>query len=213
MVVFIVGIGISDVGTNDHRRDNDQRDDDDHCGDDNDDLGPRSMKQTLASKHIDTVRPYHVNCSIDPAGYRDVIKDIHTSAVADTITSMNHSRLLEGPHPDAFASEKTLSCAERSILAQLRTGECHLLMDYQTKVGRADSALCPEGRFRCHTAQQLFSGDSAPTKLSTRDLWENLVAAVEFLKTLPSFSRMVSSNAAAPRPPREPPPSGPPRVS
>ena len=131
---------------------------------------------------------------------------MHTAAVSSAIDAISHSRVLDGPRPDISPSELSLSRADRSTLAQLRTGECHLLMDYQSKVGRSTSALCPGCRFRRHTVTYLFSCYARPSDLSPRDLWENPVDAVAFLKSLPSFARLLPLNPTPPRPPPEPPP-------
>ena len=159
-----------------------------------------------------TVSPFLTNGVIDPADYKNALKAIHTNSVTDSIAKLGQSRILGMQRPDISASEFGLSREERCTLAQLRTGECKNLNDYLAKIGRSDSALCPECRFRRHTVEHLFNCDAVPTDLSTRDLWINPVTAIDFLKTLPSFSRLVSLNPPAPRPPPEPPPSGPPRA-
>ena len=168
--------------------------------------GPRKMKKTLASKHLPSVESHLTDGKTDIALYKSIIGKIHTEVVANTIQTINHSRVLDGPRPDISASELSLSRADRTTLAQLRTGDCHLLNDYLVKTGRSNDAACPECRFRRHTVNHLFSCDATPTNLTTRSLWEDPVDAISFLKTLPSFSRLVSTNPPPPRPPPEPPP-------
>ena len=168
--------------------------------------GPRLMKASLFSKHHSMV------AAIAPSGittnteYRRVLKEIHTNAVSDAISRNKFNRVLGHDRPEIDPSESNLSRAERSTLAQLRTGECQLLNDYLTKVGRSNSALCPECRFQRHTVAHLFRCDAVETNLSLEDLWTNPVDVATFLKTLPSFSRLASTDAPAPRPPPEPPP-------
>ena len=166
------------------------------------------MKNTLQSKHLSSVASHLNNGSTDPATYRATLTAIHTEAVSRTVASHSFSRILGSARPAISPSESTLSQAERSTLAQLRSGQCHHLLDYQLKVGRSPTAVCPECRFRRHTVEHLFSCDARPTSLTTRDLWVNPVMAVSFLRSLPSFSHLAtpSADTPAPRPPPEPPP-------
>ena len=53
---------------------------------------------------------------------------------------------------------------------------------------------------RRHTARHLFDCDAKPTSLSVKDLWEDPVAVISFLKTLPSFSFLLP-----PEQPQSPP--------
>ena len=170
--------------------------------------GPRLMKASLFSKHHPTVSAIAPSGITSNTEYRRTLKEIHTGAVSDAVSKNNFSRILGRVRPDIDPSESTLSRAERSALAQLRSGECQLLNDYLAKVGRSNSALCPECRFQRHTVAHLFRCDAVETNLSLEDLWTNPVDVATFLKSLPSFSRLASSDAPAPRPPPEPPPSG-----
>ena len=123
--------------------------------------------------------------------------------------NFSYSRVLGGNLPSISPSESSLLRAKRSTLAQLRSGQCHLLQDYQQRIDKPTSAVCPETecRYRRHTVSHLFSCNTRPTGLSTRDLWINPVTAVTFLRTLPSFSSLATIDAVpAPRPPPEPPP-------
>ena len=123
--------------------------------------------------------------------------------------NFSYSRVLGGNLPSISPSESSLLRAKRSTLAQLRSGQCHLLQDYQQRIDKTTSAVCPETecRYRRHTVSHLFSCNTRPTGLSTRDLWINPVTAVTFLRTLPSFSSLATIDAVpAPRPPPEPPP-------
>ena len=169
-------------------------------------VGPRHMKNTLSSKHLNSVAPRLSNGITDPAEYRSILKAIHTDTVSGVVSSFGRSRVLDGPRPELSPSERLLSRAERSALAQLRTGECQLLNDFLSKVGRAESAVCPECRYRRHTVNHLFACDAVPTTLTTRDLWVNPATAMRFLQSLPSFSHLISTDPPPPRPPPEPPP-------
>ena len=173
--------------------------------------GPRSMKQTLYTKHIDRVSPFLTNGATDPATYKSLVNKLHTICVKESIDNLGTYRLLdEFPPPKISSTEASLSRQERSTLAQLRTGHCKRLKDYmhnKMTPPRATDAICPECLVRRHTPAHLFSCDACPTDLSIRDLWINPVRVSSFLKTLPSFSFL---NPPDPPPPPPPPPPDPP---
>ena len=164
------------------------------------------MKATLQSKHLSSVSTFLTDGVIPPSEYKSTLKSIHTNAVASAISNHEFSRVLGGPRPDIDPSESSLSRAERATLAQLRSGTCQCLQDYKLMVGRSPSALCPECRFRRHTVHHLFDCDAVPTNLTVGDLWSNPVTSISFLKSLPSFSHLATTEPPAPRPPPEPPP-------
>ena len=90
---------------------------------------------------------------------------------------------------------------ERATLAQLRTGFCSSLNDYQHRINAAPSALCPCCREMDHTVRHLFQCRMHPTTLAAADLWRRPERVLEFLRTWPCFSALQRE-----RPPPEPPP-------
>ena len=166
--------------------------------------GPRSMKNTLQSKHLPLLEPHLVNGRID--NYNNTLKAIHTQSVTNTINSLDPNPVLGAAPPPISPSERRLSRVQRTTLAQLRSGHCRFLGDYKLLTGRDTSAICPECLFRRQTVPHIFQCDACPTQLSLRDLWVNPVKVVEFLVTLPSFSALIPPNPPPPPPPPEPPP-------
>ena len=172
--------------------------------------GPRRMKQTLATKHSNKINRFLTNGILDPGDYKKSLDTLHTEAVTNTIAKLSKNPILESNPPPIASSESRLSRKQRSTLAQLRSGQCHLLNDYLVLTGRKQSALCPECLIRRHTVKHIFNCDAAPTTLTIRDLWNNPVSVVDHLLTLPSFSSLEQTNqpaTPAPRPPPEPPPA------
>ena len=165
--------------------------------------GSRKMKSTLASKHSDRVSPHLTNGVVDPSLYRQSLTSIHSDAVKQTIASLDVNPLLGTPPPPISASEASLTRLQRSTLSQLRSGQCHLLNDYQVLTGRGPSALCPECLHRRHTVPHLFNCDATPSDLTLVDMWINPILVKTFLVTLPAFS---SLEPTEPPPPPEPPP-------
>ena len=167
--------------------------------------GPRAMKRTLFSSHISTVEPFLSDGVTDPATYNDALKAIHTQSAQNTINSLGSNPVLGEKPPAVAASERRLPRSHRTTLAQLRSGFCQSLNDYLMRVGRSQTALCPECLIRRHTVRHLFECDARPTTLTVLDLWNNPGATTSFLQTLPSFSHLLP-----PDPPLDPPPPKPP---
>ena len=99
--------------------------------------GPRSMKHTLSSRYLPTVSPYLTNGSLPPSDLKSTLKHIHSDAVLATVASLGPNPLLGERPPPVDKSEKSLPRSQRCALAQLRSGYCRLLRDYQHRVGRA----------------------------------------------------------------------------
>ena len=164
--------------------------------------GARNMKQTLQSKHGSKISRFVTDGAIDASQYRNILDTLHTESVQQTINRLEPNPLLDTRPPPISPSETTLTRKQRSTLAQLRSGQCHLLNDYQVLTGRSHSALCPECLFRRHSVPHIFDCDANPTLLVIHDLWNNPVAVINFLVTLPSFSPLVPT---VPPPPPLPP--------
>ena len=172
--------------------------------------GPRRMKETLATKHSGKINRFLTDGVLDPGDYKKSLDTLHTEAVSNTIAKLGKNPILDTNPPPIASSESRLSRKQRSTLAQLRSGQCHLLNDYLVLTGRKQSALCPECLIRRHTVKLIFNCDAAPTNLTIKDLWNNPVSVVGFLSTLPSFSSLeqtIPPAPPAPRPPPEPPPA------
>ena len=152
------------------------------------DPGPRRKKATLRSKYGGKVEPFLTGGAMVAGEYRSTISSLHTSAVTQSINDLGENHLLNSAPPPIDDSELALHRTERTTLAQLRSGECHRLKDYQMKVGKADDAICPECKVRRHTVPHLFQCDATPTVLKVTDLWHQPVAVVNYLKKLSSFS-------------------------
>ena len=118
----------------------------------------------------------------------DTIKSLHTAAVDDSIVSLGDNYILGTPPPPIDDSEVALSRLERCTLAELRSGDCHLMNDYQMRVGKSADAVCPKCRVQRHSVPHIFACDAVPTVLQVSDLWTHPVAMINHLKKLSSFS-------------------------
>ena len=165
--------------------------------------GPREQKYTLQSRFLPSVAPFLSNGTLPPNSYKSTIQSLHTSAVASSVTSRPHNRVLAVPAPPISEEEQSLPRPFRSALSQLRSGFSPALMSYREEVGWSPDALCPWCRGAPHTTVHLFNCPSHPTSLTARDLWDRPRSVAEFLSSLPH----PFSLPALPRPPPEPPPT------
>ena len=170
--------------------------------------GPRPMKETLAHKHFSTVEPFLTNGVLPASEYKETKKKLHTNAVTASIAKLAEFKnpVIDEAPPAISESEKSLKRIDRTTLAQLRSGQCKYLNDYQVLTGRSTSALCPECLLHRHTARHIFNCDAIPTNLVPKDMWNNPTLVADFLHQLPSFSALLP----APAPPLPPPPPEPP---
>ena len=168
--------------------------------------GPRDKKATLSSKYGPAVASLLTDGVLPQEEYGLALSTLHTEAVTESIQNLGDNHLLSAPPPPIDDSEIALERTERCILAQLRTGDCSLVKDYQMRIGKSADALCPECLFRRHTVPHIFDCDAAPTCLKITDLWTHPIAVINFLSGLSAFSSLARNNPPPPRPPPEPPP-------
>lgn len=123
-----------------------------------------------------------LNCSNDKAGRKKVIKNLHTKAVADCISSYQPNRVLQRPPPEISKTEENLTRRERTYLAQLRSGFCRKLMYYRNRIDNTVPNNCPTCGQHNHDTAHLFACPGNPTNLSPTHLWTEPEKASLFLK-------------------------------
>ena len=172
------------------------------------------MKQTLRSKVIDDVRPYIEDDGYIKRGSYPLVKNlIHTDVVRRAIDRAGPNRVLGTKPPEIHKSEKNLPRLSSVTLAQLRSGHCARLRNYQHRVGRSDSAICPGCDLEDQTVTHLFDCPARPTTLSVEDMWRNPCDVVDFLRSVPEFADLPRPQTPPPlqrrrqRPPPRPPDS------
>ena len=163
------------------------------------DHGRRRCKETLRTKLLTTVEPYLRNGTTPRGAAKESKKAIHTDIVRDTKSRLDPNRVLLARPPAISKKEKPLPRLTRVTLAQLRSGHCARLKDFQLRIGKAVDDLCPDCNLVTQTVTHLFQCSAHPTSLGPRDLWERPDEVAIFLSSLPSFSFL-------PPPPTPPPP-------
>ena len=98
----------------------------------------RQMKETLYTRHLNTVEPMMVNNDRKAA-----LQALHTAAVVKAVQCHERNVVLDGRLPPINNSENELTRKERSTLAQLRSGHCRLLGSYKSRIKKdASRRLC-----------------------------------------------------------------------
>ena len=98
------------------------------------------------------------------------------------------------------------------MLAQLRSGFCYHLKDYQFRTGKTQDETCPLCLISPQTVNHVFECPARPTQLIPNDLWTFPVDVASFLSSHPSFDVLPPpppppGRRRRGRPPPAPPPS------
>ena len=165
----------------------------------------RDKKKTLQSRFKEDLNGHLVNGSIPDGTYSSTKKALHTKFVSQAIGAHPPHPLLNSRTPEINNTEQSLPRHYRSTLSQLRSGHCSRLASYTHRVGRSDSASCPNCSLADQSVQHLFNCPSTPTDLTAGDLWLRPKRVATYLSSHPSFD-LPPLVAPLPRPPPEPPP-------
>ena len=151
-------------------------------------LSDMPMKETLRSKVFSFVEPYvDDGGNVQQGRVREVMDRIHTDVVRETMGRLAHNRVLNQRPPKVNPNEKTLPRKTRVILAQLRSGHCARLRDYQCKIGKVPDDRCQDCNLDTQNVEHLFSCPARRTGLSVEDLWTNPREVAFFLSSHPAF--------------------------
>ena len=85
------------------------------------DLPPRQMKESIFTRHYQTVLTLLAN------NRKDTLQILHTSFVNTAIGNMKDNRVFNNRPPSINDEETLLSRRQRTTLSQLRSGHCKLL--------------------------------------------------------------------------------------
>ena len=134
----------------------------------------RQMKETLYTRHRNTVEPMMVN--------NDRKATLHTVSVVKAVQCHERNVVLDGRHPPINNSEKELTRKECSTFAQLRSRHCRLLQSRVKKDANLD--VCADCGTTLHDVKHLFVCPVHPTTLIPSDLWSRPTDAVRELSYL-----------------------------
>ena len=82
---------------------------------------PRELKETIFTRHNQTVLPLLAN------NKKDTLQAIHTSLVNTAIDNMKDNTVLSNQPPPINDEDTLLSSPQRATLSQLRSGHCKVL--------------------------------------------------------------------------------------
>ena len=129
------------------------------------------MKETLCTRHRNTVEPMMVKNDRKPA--------LHTDAVDKAVKSHERNVVLDGPPPPISSSERDLTRKERSILSQLRSRYFRLLGSYKSRIKKDTSLnVCADCGTTPHDVKHLFVCPAHPTTMILSNLWSRPTDAI-----------------------------------
>ena len=142
------------------------------------DLPPREMKETIFTRHYQTVLPLLAN------NRKDTLQALHTSFVNTAIGNMKDNRVLNSRPPSINDEETLLQRRQRTTLSRLRSGHCKLLNSYKKRLKQSDSSRCPDCGMDPQDVPHLFDCVAHPNDLSPVNLWDNPIETIRELSFL-----------------------------
>ena len=109
------------------------------------------------------------------------MKSIHTVDVRSAINNYSTNPITANRPPPTDRSEQELPRRTRVILAQLRSGWCHITNHYMSRINPEIQDICPNCGIPPYDVHQLFNCPRKPTTLEITSLWTNPREAAIFL--------------------------------
>ena len=140
------------------------------------------MKKTLHSAYRQDILPFAPDGVSEPNNIKHGLKTLHTTCVQNAIERQLPNQVLNAPAPVVDKTEEILPRKTRTTLAQLRSGYSPFLQSYMAKINPTEhNDRCPKCKTEPHTTSHLFSCIADTTQLTVQSLWEDPVAAANFL--------------------------------
>ena len=139
---------------------------------------PREMKETLFTRHNQTVLPLLANTK------RASLQAVHTSFANTAIDNMMDNRVLSYRPPPIIDEEIYLTRRQWPTLSQLRSGQCKLLNSYKKRLKQTDSSSCADCGMDLQDVPHLFNCTAHPTTLTPKSLWDRPVKTIRELSFL-----------------------------
>ena len=142
------------------------------------DLPPREMKETIFTRHYQTVLPLLAN------NRKDTVQALYSSFVNTAIDNMKDNRVHNNRPPPINDEETLLSRRQRTTLSQLRSGHCKLLNSYKKRLEQSDYSSCPDCGMDPQDVPHLFNCTTHPNDRSHVNLWDKPVETIRELNFL-----------------------------
>ena len=104
---------------------------------------------------------------------KNALTNLHTEAVNRARDSYRDNRVLGRRPPTISSKEKGLPRHSRTLLAQLRSGHCPKLKDYQHRINPATANICPDCGIGPHDVRHLFTCPAHRVSFHPIDLWRD----------------------------------------
>ena len=142
------------------------------------DLPPREMKETISTRHYQTVLPLLANTR------NDTLQALYTSFVNTAIGNMKDNRVLNNRRPSINDEETLLSRRQRITLSQLHSGHCKLMNSYKRRLKQSYSSSCPDCGMDPQDVPLLVDCMAHPNDMSPVNLWGNHIEMIRELSFL-----------------------------
>ena len=139
------------------------------------DLPPKEMKETIFTRHYQTVLPLLAN------NKKDTLQALHTSFVNTAIDNMKDKRVLNNRPPPINDEETLLSRRQRTTLSQLCSGHCKLLNSHKKRFKQSNSSSCPDCVMDPQDVPHLLDCTAHPNDLSPVNLWNRPIETTQEL--------------------------------
>ena len=123
------------------------------------DLPPREMKETIFTRHYQTVLPLLTN------NRKDTLQALHTSFVNTAICNIKGNRVFNIRLPSINDEETLLQRRQRITLSHLRSEHCKLLYSYTKRLKQSDTSRCPDCGMDPQDVPHLFDCVAHPNDL------------------------------------------------
>ena len=135
------------------------------------DLPPTDMKETIFTRHYQTVLPLLAN------NRKYTLQARHISFVSTAMGNMKDNRVLNNRPPSTNDEETLLPRRQRTTLSQLRSVHCKLLNSYKKRLKQS----CPDCGMDPQDVPRLFDCMSHPNDLSPVNLWDKSIETMREL--------------------------------
>ena len=139
---------------------------------------PREIKETLFTRHNQTVVPLLANTK------KASFQAVHTSFVNTAISNMTDNKVLNYRPPPINDEETYPIRRQQATLSQLRYAHCKLLYFYKKRLKQSDTSSCPNCGMDPQDVPHLFNCTDHPTALTPENVWDRPVKTIGELSFL-----------------------------
>ena len=148
-----------------------------------DPASPRRLKKTIFNTYTEQLdsatKLLPEELRTDP---KKISQSLHSTYVQQSLQSLQPNTILQAFPPPISDEERGLPRKHRSLLAQLRSGHCSKLRNYQTRLNPDLDPTCQECHFTLEDVPHLFQCPAHQVSVQPIHLWTDPKRVVEEIK-------------------------------